>query len=139
SQARNSLPAPLPKGELRDRAFELAEKAGARIQQVYVLPAARWRLLNVFAWPGGSVHVTAALTEHLSKRELDAVLAQELTYLWRHRVRTTFSPIVMIGLVGVVGAALGGMTYLGWIDFERWWYLLVLPSIFFIVAFNFRL
>jgi Zn-dependent protease with chaperone function len=89
---------PFPPGEIRDRVFELAVRAGVRVQQVYLLPAACWRLVNVFAAPGKSVHVADTLVRQLSKREVDALLAHELTYFWGLRLRSIwFFPLLALG------------------------------------------
>jgi Zn-dependent protease with chaperone function len=127
TQARNTIPGPLPKGDLRSRIQQLADKAAVPIQQVYLLPAARWRLLSAFAWPGRNVHLTAGLLEHLSRREVDAVVAEELTYLWRHRVWTWVLPVSVMGLELLIGVVLGVLGLYRLIDFERWWLLLALP------------
>jgi Zn-dependent protease with chaperone function len=68
-------------GELRDRVFALASAAGQRLRMLYVVPAARMRLANAFAVRGNVVVLTDHLLAHLSRREIDAVLAHELTHL----------------------------------------------------------
>jgi Zn-dependent protease with chaperone function len=68
-------------GELRDRAFALAEKARVKLQQVYVMPTRKARMANALARRGNSIIVTDYLLEHLSKREVDGVLAHELGHL----------------------------------------------------------
>lgn len=70
-------------GELRDRLFALAAKAGVRLQQLYVIPAARSRLANAFAAQGRQVAITDLLLSELSRREVDAVLAHELAHVKR--------------------------------------------------------
>jgi Zn-dependent protease with chaperone function len=111
---------PLPEGEVRNRVFELAVHAGVHVRQVYVLPAARWRLLNVFAAPGNNVHVADTLLRHLSKREVDALLAHELVYLWRMRLRALWFPFAAIGavvatsLLAAVALLWVGLPVAGW-------------------------
>ncbi len=68
-------------GELRDRVFELAKKAGVRLRQLYVIPMARLRTANAFAVQGGTVMLSDYLLEHLTRREVDAVVAHELAHL----------------------------------------------------------
>jgi len=68
-------------GELRDRLFALAAKAGATLQQLYVVPTRRSRLANAFAVQGGVVLLTDWLLENLDRREIDAVLAHELAHI----------------------------------------------------------
>jgi Zn-dependent protease with chaperone function len=127
TQARTSIPGPLPAGDLRGRIRQLADKAIVPLQQVYLLPAARWRLASAFAWPGRNVHLAAGLLDHLSRREVDAVVAEELTFLWKHRVRVWLWPMIVTGLELLVGVVLGVLSLSRLIDFERWWLLLVLP------------
>ena len=76
-------PNALTVGELRDRIFALAGQAGVKVQQVYVLPAGKGRLANAFAMRGNNVLITDYLLEHLSKREIDAIMAHELAHLKR--------------------------------------------------------
>src|SRR5262249_17001299 len=73
----------LTSGELRDRLFALAAAAKVRLRQVYVLPMRRARIANAFAVRRDVVLVTDHLLENLSRREVDAVLAHEISHL-RH-------------------------------------------------------
>src|SRR5262249_27464519 len=70
-------------GPLRDRLFELAARACVRVRQVYVLSASRAKMANAFAVRAGSILLTDHLLEHLSRREIDGVIAPELAQL-RH-------------------------------------------------------
>jgi Zn-dependent protease with chaperone function len=77
-------------GELRDRVTALAKKASlARFPFIPLglLPASRWRLASLFAPVSASIALTPPLLENLSKREVDALLAQEVMYAHRHRNR----------------------------------------------------
>jgi len=91
----------LTTGELRDRAFALAEKAKVRLQQIYVMPTRKARMANASAHRGNIIMLTDYLLEHLSKREVDGVLAHELGHLKGHR-----RPIPI--LAAVIYAAFGG-------------------------------
>jgi STE24 endopeptidase len=77
-------PHALTTGPLRDRIFALAGQAGVRIGQIYVLPMARTRMANAFALRGNVVLLTDYLLEHLSRREVDAVMAHEIVHLKHH-------------------------------------------------------
>lgn len=77
-------PFALTTGDLRDRIFALAEKAGTQVRQVYVIPTVRSQMANAFAAQGNNVLLTDYLLERLSRREIDAVVGHELTHL-RHR------------------------------------------------------
>jgi Zn-dependent protease with chaperone function len=127
--ARGSSPEPLPPGELRDRLFELADKAVVHVGQAYLLPPPRWRVLHLFTGPGNSVHLTEAVLAPLSKREVDSLLAHELVYLWRRHVRALWWPLLVIVPMIVLAAVLVGLTYRVGLDFERWSVLVILPAI----------
>jgi Zn-dependent protease with chaperone function len=76
----------LSTGELRDRVFELAKKAGVSLKSLYVISSAKSRMANAFAAQGNTVMVTDYLLMHLTRREVDAVVAHELTHLKRQHV-----------------------------------------------------
>ena len=82
-RAMGIAPHALTSGPLRDRIFALASQAGVKLQQLYVVPMARSRMANAFAVRGNVVVLTDYLLEHLSRREVDAVMAHELTHLKR--------------------------------------------------------
>jgi Zn-dependent protease with chaperone function len=112
---------PLPPGPLRDRILELADRAEATQPNVYLLPPAHWRLINFFALPGNTIHLAEPLLEHLSQRELDALVNHELAFLWRRRVRRLWAPLAWSFLLLLIGGGFVGLTWLGWIDPLRWW------------------
>jgi Zn-dependent protease with chaperone function len=74
-------PNALTTGELRDRAFSLAASLPVKLQQLYLLPAGKARLANAFARAGNSILLTEILLTRLRKREVDSVLAHELSHL----------------------------------------------------------
>jgi Zn-dependent protease with chaperone function len=67
-------------GELKDRISALALRAGCPQVKVYISFSARSRVANAFALPGRSIFLTAPLVRSLSKREVDAVAAHELSH-----------------------------------------------------------
>lgn len=75
------FPYALTTGELRDRAFSLASKLGVKLRQIYLLPPGKTRLANAFARSGNSILLTEMLLTHLNKREVDGVIAHELSHL----------------------------------------------------------
>lgn len=79
-----AAPLAITHGELRDRLFAWAERAGVRVRQLYVVPFSRTRIANAVAVQGQSVMVTDNLLAHLGRDEVDAVLAHELAHL-KHR------------------------------------------------------
>src|SRR5262249_48009251 len=76
-----SYPHPLTRGELRDKVFDLAKKAGIRIQQIFVLPTGKGQIANAFAAGNGIVMFTDYLLQHLTKREVEGVAAHEIAHL----------------------------------------------------------
>ncbi len=98
-------PHALTSGELRDRTFALAERAGGRLRQLYLLPARRAFMANACARSGNSILVTDYLLAHLSKPEVDSVLAHELAHLKRrHPGLLLVAMIVSFVGVGVLAA-----------------------------------
>jgi Zn-dependent protease with chaperone function len=74
-------PNALTTGELRDRAFSLANRLGVKLQQIYLLPPGKSRLANAFARSGNSILLTEVLLTNLNKREVDCVIGHELVHL----------------------------------------------------------
>jgi Zn-dependent protease with chaperone function len=74
-------PNALTTGELRDRAFVLASQLHVKLQQVYLLPPSKSRLANAYARSGRSILLTHYLLSHLTRREVDAVVAHELAHV----------------------------------------------------------
>ena len=97
-------PHALTSGELRDRAFALAKKAGAKLNQLYVLPTERLRMANAFAHIGHNIFLTDYLLKNLSKREVDAVIGHEVAHLQlkhiRGRVVFIFGAVVAMSFAG---------------------------------------
>ncbi|HEX6899760.1 MAG TPA: M48 family metalloprotease [Thermoanaerobaculia bacterium] len=83
-RATRTLPHAVTVGPLRDRVFEMAQRIGVKLNQVYVIPGVRTRFANAFATSGNDVLISDFLLARLSRREVDAVLAHELAHL-RHR------------------------------------------------------
>jgi Zn-dependent protease with chaperone function len=110
----------LPAGELRDRIMELARKAAVRVRQIQVLPPDRWRLLDLWALPVNDVHLTPALLPSLSKREVDALVAHELAYLWRRRGRKVWHWFFFLAWGSVVGGSFAWLLTRGMIEPMRW-------------------
>lgn len=95
----------LTSGDLRDRAFAIAKKAGAKLNQVYVIPTERTRLANAFAHAAKNIYLTDYLLKNLNRREVDAIIGHEVTHVQKNHVRTRMLLWIAISLV--VGFAVG--------------------------------
>ncbi|MGO9271696.1 MAG: M48 family metalloprotease [Terriglobia bacterium] len=98
-------PHALTSGELRDHAFALAQKAGVKLNQIYLLPTRKARTANACARQGNDIILTDYLLEHLSKREVDAVVGHELAHLRKRH--PAFLLLVFLTAMGVAGALAG--------------------------------
>ena len=73
----------LPSGELRSRIVELAQKAGVRLHEIYVMPAAEGRLDAPYMVRRRRLFLSDALLK-LHKRETEAILTREFVHLRGH-------------------------------------------------------
>ncbi|MBX3179628.1 MAG: M48 family metalloprotease [Candidatus Hydrogenedentes bacterium] len=75
----------IEEGPLRERVDAIADQAGiARIAGVYMLRMTRTPIFNAFAANRTRVLLTDFLLRHLTRREVDAIIAHEVTHL-KHR------------------------------------------------------
>jgi Zn-dependent protease with chaperone function len=94
----------LTSGDLRNRIFELAQRAGVLLKQIYVLPEERAQLSNAFARSDESVMITGSLLKNLSRREVDAIMAHEIGHLQaKHPKQTSVIMLVSVLIVHLVG------------------------------------
>ena len=101
-------PQALSSGALRDRLFEMAGRARVKVRELYVVPMRRERLANAFAVQGGMVMVADEMLDRMSRREVDATLAHELSHLARHHPRKTMLASAVACFAGVtIGVTLG--------------------------------
>jgi len=82
-----SYPYSLTRGELRDRVFALAAKAGMSITQIFVLPTGKSQMANAFASGNRVVMFTDYLLQHLTRREVEGVAAHEIAHIQLGHVR----------------------------------------------------
>jgi Zn-dependent protease with chaperone function len=89
----------LSSGELRDRAFALAEKAGTKLNQLFVLPAEGIRMANAFAHAAHNIYLTDYLLKNLNRAEVDAVVAHEIAHLEKKHIgwRTVLTILLIAG------------------------------------------
>jgi heat shock protein HtpX len=101
-------------GELKDRVSQLAAKAGHQQVQVYVASSTRSQMLNAFAMLGKGVVLTAPLVQSLTRREVDAVVAHEVSH-FGHQRRSEWAALALAAalfqtpLTGLFLAAAGGL------------------------------
>jgi Zn-dependent protease with chaperone function len=74
-------PQALTTGELRDAAFRMAQFLGVKLQQVYLIPSGKGQMANAFARKGNTIAFTDYLLSCMSRREVNYVLAHELSHL----------------------------------------------------------
>jgi STE24 endopeptidase len=90
------FPHALTLGDLRERVYELARRAGVRLQEIYILPASQRRMANAFATSGNHILLTDYLVAHLSRREVEAVVAHEMGHLRRRH--TLMIPVALLAI-----------------------------------------
>jgi Zn-dependent protease with chaperone function len=74
-------PHALTTGDLRDRAFAMAQKVGVKLQQIYIIPSGKGQMANAFARRGNVISFTDFLLQRMSRREVNYVLGHELSHL----------------------------------------------------------
>ena len=110
SKAFNRSMYAVTSGELRDRVFDLAERAGVKLKQIYVLPDAKAQMSNAFARSDNAVMLTGSLLKHLSKREVDGILAHEIGHLKeKHPQRSSWTMLIAVVVTNIVGMALASV------------------------------
>lgn len=82
ARARSSIRL-LTSGDLKERVSALAARAGCPQIKTYISFSTHSQVANAFALPGKTIFLTAPLVRSLSKREVDAVAAHELSHV-RH-------------------------------------------------------
>ena len=102
----------LTSGDLRDRIFDLAQRAGVKLQQVYVLPETSAQLSNAFARSDNSVLITNSLIKNLSRREVDGIMAHEIGHLQaKHPQRAGTVMTVAFVVANLVATFIYKITY----------------------------
>jgi Zn-dependent protease with chaperone function len=94
-------PQALTSGDLRDVAFAIAARLGVKLQQIYLIPSGKGRMANAFARTGNTIAFTDYLLNQMTKREVNFVIAHELTHLQKKH------PNKIGGIVAGVAAGLG--------------------------------
>jgi len=95
-------PHALTTGPLRDRAFEMAQRLGVKLQQVYLVPSGKGQMANAFASSKQHISFTDVLLQRMSAREIDFVMGHELTHL-KHKHPSKLAMIRLGGLfLGII-------------------------------------
>jgi heat shock protein HtpX len=81
-------------GELIDRVSQLAARAGRTGVRVFVSSSTRPQILNAYALLRSSILMTAPLIQSLTKREVDAVVAHELSH-FGHTRRSSWAALAI--------------------------------------------
>ncbi|MBZ5595774.1 MAG: M48 family metalloprotease [Acidobacteriia bacterium] len=90
----------LPTGELRSHIVELAQKAGIRLNEIYLLPAAEGRLDAPYMVRRRRLFLSDALLKMPHTKETEAVLAREFVHLrGRHREVLIGAAILALPLI----------------------------------------
>lgn len=95
----------LPAGALLSRLEQLAKQAGVIVRQAILFYTGSHQIANAFAASGNVVALTDTLVRTLTRREVDAVMAHELTHLkLRHTLfgQVFNSPLITIPLIVVL-------------------------------------
>jgi Zn-dependent protease with chaperone function len=70
----------LKSGELRNRALKMADHMGVTISRVYIIPAGKGHLTNAYGL-SNAIGLTDSLGQHLTKTQMDYVMAHELAHV----------------------------------------------------------
>jgi Zn-dependent protease with chaperone function len=90
----------LTTGPLRDRAFAMAQQLGVQLREVYLISSGKGQMANAFASGGHHIAFTDVLLNRMSQREVEYVMAHELTHLrLRHPAK--------LGMARLMGFILG--------------------------------
>ncbi len=92
-----TTPRPFMSGELREKILEMAQRAGVKIEQVFMMPSKELQMGNAFAMQGRRVMITDYLLDRLTKRETDCVMAHEIGHVKkRHALLLSWVGVLII-------------------------------------------
>jgi STE24 endopeptidase len=102
-------PQALTSGELRDAAFGMAQRLGVKLQQVYLIPSGKGQMANAFARKGNTIAFTDYLLSRMSRREVNYILAHELSHLkLKHPQKLSTAMAVSMGVAVSLLLSLSG-------------------------------
>src|SRR5580704_6413781 len=70
----------LKSGELRNRAFKMANQMGVTLERVYMVPAGKGHLTNAYGM-SSAIGLTDSLGKYLTKAQMDYVIGHELAHV----------------------------------------------------------
>ena len=105
----------LPNGILRHRIYALANKAGVKLQQIFLIADKSGQTANAFAASGNNLMLTEFLLAQFSRREIDFIASHEITHLQLNHASKksmitliTFPVMILFAVIfGVVIGLLG--------------------------------
>jgi hypothetical protein len=68
-------------GELKDSMMQLAATAGAKVKRVYLIPDNPWKRVDAYSVGDGSIAVSSAVLQQLSRKEVDAMATESMVWL----------------------------------------------------------
>ncbi len=108
----------LPNGKLRHRAFNFANEAGVKLQQVFLIADTNGKTANAFSSSGNNILLTEYLLSKFSRREIDFIAAHEISHLqFKHDSKRAFCSLLAFPLVVIIMPLLGvALTILGFLS-----------------------
>ena len=126
-------PHALTSGDLRDVAFAIARRLGVQLQQIYLIPSGKGRMANAFARTGNTIAFTDYLLNQMTKREVNFVIAHELTHLQKKHP----NKLAGIGAGVTVGVASAVETFRSFFDFSSFFTYGLIFAISMVITFIF--
>jgi Zn-dependent protease with chaperone function len=105
----------VPPGSLRNRIFALAQQAGVKLREAFLIADTNGRTVNAFASSGDNILLTEYLLSQFSRREMDFILSHELAHLQRkHIQKNVWLSVLTVPVLVFMNSFLGGfvMTFL---------------------------
>lgn len=98
----------LKSGELRNRAFKMANQMGVTIARVYMVPAGKGHLTNAYGM-SNAIGLTDNLGKYLTKAQVDSVIAHELAHVKLRHARKHL--LLVLGIFSMMSVLLFRFSY----------------------------
>lgn len=100
----------VPSGTLRQRIFGLAQSAGVKLREAFLVADTNGRTINAFASSGENILLTEYLLSQFSRREIDFIVGHELTHLQRkHLQKNVWISVLTVPVMIFASSLLGGV------------------------------